>query len=318
MTSDTSDKEDVMDRSMGRLRVGLVALAGFLAAIASASGVFLRGDLTTQAFTTVRGESVDVLTGGIYRYNGEAVAAEGVGWDLVTLLVVVPALVLCLPSLARGSMRALLFGSGVLAYFLYQYAEYSMFLAYGPLFLLYVATFAVSLSGIAVLLFGLDLSVLANGISDRYPRRGVAAFGAFMAILLAGMWLPMIVQTIGQPVVEQLDGATTLVVQAFDLGFLVPLGIATAVTAWRGLPVGYVLGAIVVIKGAAMGAGIAAMLIVEAVVTDVLQIVPVALFALISLVSIALAIRVYGSIDPNVRQAEARARGAMAQRPVHS
>lgn len=297
--------------------VAFVALAGSLAAIASAAGVFLRGDLATEVFTTVRGEEVDVLAGGIYRFNGEAVAAEGVGWDLVTLFLVVPALFIALPALRRGSTRAILFSTGVLAYFLYQYAEYSMFLAYGPLFLLYVATFATNLTGIALLASRLDLAAVAAGVDARFPRRAVTAFGVFVAILLAGMWLPLIARSVGQVVVPELDGATTLVVQAFDLGFLVPLGLFSAATAWRRMPVGYVLGAILVVKGAAMGAGIAAMLIVEALVTDVLQIVPIVLFAAISLVSIALAWRVYGSIDALPHLAGSPTVGGMAHRTAH-
>lgn len=306
-----------MKPSVPRPLVALVALAGALAAIASAAGVFLRGDLATEVFTTVRGEEVDVLTGGIYRFNGEAVAAEGVGWDIVTLFLVVPALCVTLPALRRGSTRALLFATGVLAYFLYQYAEYAMFLAYGPLFLLYVATFATSITGIAMLVSRLDLSALAAGVDTRFPRRAVTVFGAFVAILLTGMWLPLIARSFGQAVVPELDGATTLVVQAFDLGFLVPLGLFTAVTAWRRLPVGYVLGAILVVKGAAMGAGIAAMLIVEALVTDVVQLVPIILFAAISLASIALGWRVYGSIDALPRPAGSPTIGGMAQRVAH-
>jgi hypothetical protein len=297
--------------------VALVALAGSLAAVASAAGVFLRGDLATESFTTVRGEVVDLLTGGIYRFNGEAVAAEGVGWDLVTLFLVVPAVFIAMPALRRGSTRALLFSTGVLAYFLYQYAEYSMFLAYGPLFLLYVATFATSLAGIALLVSRLDLATLAAGVDARFPRRAVTAFGVFMAVLLAGMWLPLIARSYGQAVVPELDGATTLVVQAFDLGFLVPLGLFTAVTVWRRLPVGYVLGPVIVVKGAAMGAGIAAMLVVEALVTDVVQVVPIVLFAAISLVCVALGWRVFGSIDSLPHLAGAPTIAGMAHRGAH-
>lgn len=298
--------------------VALVALTGALAAVASGAGVFFRGDLATQVFRTVRGEDAEILTGGIYRFNGEAVAAEGVGWDIVTLFIVVPALLLALPALRRGSVRALLFATGVLAYFLYQYAEYAMFLAFGPLFPLYVAIFALSLSAMAILLSHLDLGALADAVDGRFPRRAAASFGVFMAVLLAGMWLPLIARSVGQTVVPELDGATTLVVQAFDLGFLVPLGIFTAVTVWRRLPVGYVLAAVVVVKGAAMGAGIAAMLVVEYLVTGVLQIVPIVLFAVVSLVCVALAVRVYGSIGGSAPVARTRTTGRLAGRSTAS
>jgi hypothetical protein len=118
------------------------------------------------------------------------------------------------------------------------------------------------------------------------------AFGAFVAILLTSMWLPLLGRTLTAESVPELGGGTTLVVQAFDLGFLVPLGILTAVAAWRRLPAGAVLAPVLAVKGAAMGAAIAAMLVVEALVTGVIQPVPIAGFAAISLVSLALAWRV--------------------------
>ena len=123
-----------MERIVSRSVIVVVGLAATLAAVASAAGVLLRGDLTTQPFITVRGDLVDVLAGGVYRFNGKSIAAEGIGWDAVTLFLVVPALLLTLPYLRRGSLRARLFATGILAYFVYQYFEYAMALAYGPLF----------------------------------------------------------------------------------------------------------------------------------------------------------------------------------------
>ena len=125
----------------------LVGLTGILAAVASAAGIFLRGDLATKSFVTVRGDTVEYLIGGAYRFNGINVASEGVGWDLVTLFVIVPALAFTLPSLRRGTLRATLLAAGFLVYFLYQYAEYAMALAYGPLFPVYVAIIGLSAVG---------------------------------------------------------------------------------------------------------------------------------------------------------------------------
>jgi hypothetical protein len=298
--------------------VGLVALAGGLAALAAGAGLLLRGDLATRSFTTFRGDVVELLSGGIYRFNGESVAAEGIGWDAVTLFAVVPALALTLPALRAGSTRALLFAMGILAYLLYQYAEYAMFLAFGPLFPVYVAIAALSVSGLAVLGATLDLRALAGGVGTSFPRRGIVGFGIFMAVLLTGMWLPLVVRSMTAEQVPELNGATTLVVQAFDLGFLVPLGIFVAVSAWRRMPVGYVLGAIIVVKGMAMGAGIAAMLVVEAAVTGTVQAVPIALFAAISVASAILAVRVFGSIGALPHLAGSPTVGSMAHRGAHS
>ncbi|HEX6867518.1 MAG TPA: hypothetical protein VF119_01875, partial [Candidatus Limnocylindrales bacterium] len=279
-----------------------------------AAGVFLRGDLATVAYTTVRGDTVEMLTGGIYRFNGESIAAEGIGWDLVTLLGVVPALLVSLPGLRRGSTRAVLFVIGLLAYFSYQYAEYAMALAYGPLFLVYVATFALSLSALGLILGGLDLERIAASVDERFPRRGATGFGILMAVLLTGMWLPLVARSATAASVPELNGGTTLVVQAFDLGFLVPLGLLTAVAAWRRLAVGYVLAPLVLVKGAAMGAAIAAMLVVEAIVTGVVQPVPIAVFAGVSVVSIVIGVRVFASVGVLPHLAGTPTTGSMAHR----
>jgi hypothetical protein len=292
-----------MDRPASRGTIILCAFTGILAAAASGAGVFLRGDLATTPFVTVRGEEVDVLTGGTYRFNGLAIAAEGVGWDFVTLFLVVPFFFVTLVFMGRGSLRATLAAMGVLAYLLYQFAEYAMYLAYGPLFLLYVATFSLSLVALAILAFSLGLEHLGARFSSRFPRRGIMGLGVLMAVLLTGMWLPMIARSFGQGLVEELDGATTLVVQAFDLGFLVPLGLFTAYTVYRWLPVGYVLSAIVVVKAMAMATAIFAMLAFEYLATGELALPPMIVFAGIALIGLYLAVRVYASVGTG-RQVE--------------
>lgn len=285
--------------TLSRLAAVLGTLVGLLAIVAAGAGVFLRGDLATTTFTTVRGEIVDTVSSGLYRFNGLTVASEGVGWDIVTLFFVTPALLLVMPGVWRGGLRARLAATGLLAYFAYQYLEYAMFLAYGPLFLVYVAIFGLALSGLAVLAGTFDLTNIASLFSERFPRRAVVGLGSFMALLLSGMWLPMIVASWDQAVVEPLDGATTLVVQALDLGLLVPLGVFTAVLVWKRMSAGFVLASLVVVKAVAMPAAIVAMLVVEATTTGELAIAPIALFAATAAVAAVIGWRVFSSIRPD-------------------
>lgn len=304
----------MMKPSGSRWTVALTAVVGGLAAIASGAGVFLRGDLATMPFVTVRGEHVDVLTSGIYRFNGKPIAAEGVGWDAVTLFLVVPVLAFMLPALWRGALPARLATTGILAYFLYQYFEYATFLAYGPLFGIYVAIVALSLTAIVLLVGDIGLAGLGDRFTARFPRRGVIALGLFMAVLLCGMWLPMIARSFGAEVVEELSGATTLVVQAFDLGLIVPLGLFMAVSVYRRLSVGYLLASVVVVKAIALASAIVAMLLFEAVATGELAVVPIAIFGLTAVASAALAARVYNSISP-APSLPARTDGSAVPRP---
>lgn len=295
---------DTLERSGPRpvsaLTLLITVAAGLLAAVASGAGVLLRGDLTTRTFTTARGSEADLLVNGIYRLNGQNIGAEGIGWDLVTLLLVVPALALTVPALRAGSLRARLVVLGLLAYLAYQYIEYAVFLAYGPLYLVYIGTFSLSLFGIALLVGGIALDELPSRFGPRFPRRAMIGYGLFMALLLGGLWLPLVIRTIGVDDVPELYGATTLVVPVFDLGVLLPLGIALAVTTQRRLPIGYLLGSVVIVKGLAMASAIVAMLVVEWLATGQPQVPPIAIFGALAIASGVIAWRLYGSLDRDV------------------
>ena len=280
-----------------RLLAALVGFVALLAGIASVAGIALRGDLATYPWTTIRGETIDAVTGGIYAWNALPVVSEGIGWDIVTLVLAVPGALLAAAGMARGSYRATLVALGFLVYLLYQYAEYAMFWAIGPLYPLHVLLTALSLSATGLLVANLDVAAVPRRFGPTFPRRAVAGLGVFMVVVLSVLWLPTVWRVVvGGEVQGILNGGSTLVVPAFDLGFLVPLGVFTAVAAWRRLPAGYVLATTVVVKAVAMGAAIAAMLLVEWVTTGVFAAVPIALFALTSLGAAAIGYRVYGSI----------------------
>lgn len=274
----------------------LVALIAVLAGIASLAGILLRGDLATFPWTTVRGEAVEIVGDGIYAWNALPVVAEGVGWDIVTLVLVVPGTLLAAAGVARGSHRATLVALGFLVYLLYQYAQYAMFWAIGPLYPLHVLLTALSLSATALLVARLEPASAPLRFDPTFPRRAVAGLGVLMVVVLAGLWLPTIWRVVVDGEVQGLlNGGNTLVVPAFDLGFLVPLGAFTAVTAWRRHPAGYLLATTVVVKAAAMGAAIVAMLLVESAATGALAVAPIAVFGLIAVVSAAIGYRVYAS-----------------------
>jgi hypothetical protein len=276
-------------------RFGMAAICGVvavLAAIASALGVLARGSGEFITVTSVRGETYDMARSGVYAWNAQRVVAEGVGWDIVTLFVAVPALVLAARLVARGSFRGRLFAVGLLGYFLYQYLEYAVTWALGPLFLLFVVIYATSLVGIAWIGWSLVKEHPATMFAERFPRRGWATLNLAMSALLTLLWLQRIsMATRGEP--GLLLGETTLTVQALDLGLLVPTSVLTAILVLRRTEIGYTLAASFGVTFAMMTTAIAAMLVSAAVIERTVEIVPLAIFALASLAAIALLIRSY-------------------------
>ena len=262
---------------------GVAALCLAIAVLAAATataGVFLRGDGSTATATSIRGEQFEFTTNGVYAYNPERVVAEGVGWDVVTLVFAAPALFLAVPAIARGSLRARLFALGILSYFFYQYLMYAVFWALGPLFPFFIVLYAASAAAIVWTVSTIDVAGLPAHVTERFPRRGMAVFSVLIALLLCAMWIPRIATGLsGDLDGAGLMGAPTLTVQAMDLGMIVPLAVLTAVLVWRSRPWGYLLATVLAVKGVTMAGAICAMLVSAAIVEGALEVAPFAIFA---------------------------------------
>ena len=214
----------------------------------------------------------------------------------MTLFVVVPAMIAALVLMWRGSLRATVVTAGLLAYFCYQSLEYAVFWAYGPLYPIYVATLAFSVSALGLLVYGLDLDALRGRVSPAFPRRSIVGYSIAVVVILGGLWLPVILSALGGSADDELQGASTLVVPALDLGLLVPLTSCTGLAVYQRLSVGYLLGMIILVKGGSMALAIAAMLVVEWLVTDELLSPPLLVFLAVAGISVVISARALGSI----------------------
>jgi len=273
----------------------LIALA---VGVTAGIGVFERGDGTTAPAVSIRGEEYEYATTGVYAFNAERVVAEGVGWDALTLFVAVPALLACVPFVARGSLRGRLVAAGILGYFVYQYLMYAVFWALGPLFPVFIVLYPLSFATLAWIVSTLDVRTLPGRFSDRFPRRSMAIFSGAMALMLIVMWSQRIALGLSGDVAGAgLLGTPTLAVQALDLGIIVPIALATAAFAWLRKPAGYLLAAIFAVKGVTMSGAIVAMLVSAWVVEGTLDAAPFAIFAAVTAVAGLLAFLVIRSAD---------------------
>ena len=223
------------DRAMG----AYAAIVASVAAVAAGFGVFARGDGAYQTVTSVRGVTYDMATTGVYAFNAERIVAEGVGWDVFTLFVAVPAMFIAAVAVARGSFRARLFVLGLFGYFLYQYLEYAMTWAFGPLFPMFILIFGASVVGLVWLGASVAGDRIADGFGEHFPGRPFAVVSILMAVLFVVMWTGRIAAGLaGDLETAGLHGETTLVVQALDLGAVVPTALLISALAWRRTAVG--------------------------------------------------------------------------------
>jgi hypothetical protein len=272
---------------------GAVALA---AGFAAGAGVLLRGTGATETVTSARGETYEMATDGVYAFNSIRVVAEGIGWDVFTLVVAVPALLVTTVWVGRGSFRGRLVAVGLLGYFAYMYLEYAVTWAFGPLFVLFIAIYAASLLGIV----SIGAALASEGLVDRFdvtfPRRSWAALSLGMAFLLTVLWLGRIVEGLSGPVT--LHGETTMTIQALDLGLVVPASALIALLALRRRPTGLAAAAAFAVTFTAMCAAIGSMLVSAWLVTGVLELPPILVFGVASVAGLILGARMFRAVRP--------------------
>ena len=262
-----------------------------LALLAAGAGVFWQGSGKPYPFETLRGETVMIRGHGLYRYDTVNSSSQEIGTDIVTLLIGIPLLITGIILSRKGMLRGQLLLTGALGYFLYTYGAMCFLTAFNPLFLVYVALFSLSLFGFILSMKNLDVDQLARHISDGFPRRVVAAYFIVVAVFLTLAWVGLIAGpslTWAPP--TGLESAITLVIQALDLGVIVPTSFITAILLLREQAWGYALSSVLLLKILTMGAALIAMIIGQILAGVAVDVVVSVIFVIISLTGIILGI----------------------------
>lgn len=127
-------------------------------------------------------------------YGRETVAFvdQAVAQDLVNLVLTAPATVLLAWLARRGSLRATLLWTGVLAFTVYNYVIYTMSIHVGPLFLAWVAVLGLTLWALVGGLRTVDPDRVAHELAA-VPHRLVGWFLVVVGALFTLLWLSDIV-----------------------------------------------------------------------------------------------------------------------------
>lgn len=280
----------------------LVPAIFLLALFAASMGLFDPTPGQPYPLTSFRGEQVMINGHGLYFYDTVSSAAQQQGNDIVTLVVGLPLLAISTWLALRGSLRGQLLLSGTLGFFLYTYMSMSFLTAYNKLFLVYVTIMSLSLIAFILSLMSYDIPALPRHFSDRLPRKRIAgllmAGGAFL--LLA--WLGRIAPTVLQDQVAPLENTTTMVIQALDLGLIVPLVFISAVLLLRRSAWGYLLASVSVMKIITMGLAVSTMGINMALVGSPDSPVIVGIFLTLTLLNLVIAFMLLKNIQVPAKQ----------------
>ncbi len=232
-----------------------------LALFAAAAGLFWpAGDGQPYEMTTFRGEAVKINARGLYYYDTVSSMAQMQANDLTTLLVGLPLLAFSTWLAFRGSLKGKLLLAGTLGFFLYTYMSMAFNTAFNDLFTVYVVLFSLSLFAFILTMMSFDLNMLPQYFSDALPRRAIATLLIIAAVFLLVAWFGgRILPTITQDAVPAMENTTTMVIQAMDLGLIVPFSLLAAVLLLRRSAWGYLLSSVAVMKFLTMGLAVSGM-----------------------------------------------------------
>lgn len=273
----------------------LIIILTFLAALI---GVLSFGSSQHIPFLTLRDEIVFLYGRGIYYYDTESVALQAIAQDFVTLIIALPLLVFATINLDKNKTKITLLHVGMIAYTLYAYGTYSFLSAYNRLFLIYVMIFSLSLFVLVISIIQIDQKKIANSFSKNTPIKSTSFFLIFIGLILFLMWMARIFPSIIENTPPfGLESYTTLVIQVFDLGLIVPLSVLAGILLLKKYDAGYLLASILLFKGLALFTAVAAMAIVQAFLDSSVNMVEVSIFLTLTTISFFFFYRFYRSID---------------------
>ena len=284
---------------MKRYVVAITPVIIVLSAFSSYLGVTSYYSREYAIVKTPRGNEVDFLNNGVYKFSSRALAAEGIPWDAVRLLFGIPFLAVSFFFFMRRSLRGTLLYTGLLANFFYQYLLWAYAWAFNHLFLIYVLLYSLSLVCMILVVTSIDPAAVRESIKEKFPSGTISVFMFVVAGFLMFLWLgKMIPASVTDILPEELRGEQTAVTQASDLGLLVPLSLFSGVLLAKRNPFGYILSPAVLVFSVNMCLSILAGSIVGGFETGFMPVAVIVMFVLLMMLSAALLSKALLNIAP--------------------
>ncbi|HSL90303.1 MAG TPA: hypothetical protein VK870_13445 [Ignavibacteriaceae bacterium] len=213
-----------------KLLVLLIALASIIAA---SYGILSKEGAGNYEIESVRGEQITIYGKGLYQHMSSDVAIQGIAQDYVTLFIGVPLLLISLSLSRKNSLRGLFLLAGTLGYFLVTYLFYLTMGMYNQMFLVYAFLLGTTFFAFILAILEFDLNEIKSKFTSEKLARNAGTFLIINASLVGLLWLGVVLPPIfeGTLYPKELQHYTTLIVQGFDLGLLLPMAFVVGILA---------------------------------------------------------------------------------------
>ena len=252
------------------------------------------------------GSLAGILVDSVYEHETRNWAAQAVGQDIANLVVLGAMLVLGYAA-AQGSVRAHLAWLGTVAYTVYNYAIYAFAVHFGPLFLLYVAVFGLSVWALVAGLAILEPRHLRAAFTEAPWAGFVSVFLVVVAVVFALMWLaqdlPAMIDDRASRELRD-TGLLTNPVHVLDLALFLPASAFAGLLLRRRAAWGYLLAPVVLTAMAAISGGIVAVVVVSVARDLGGSLVVAGVIGALGLVQVVSCWRLLSGLDPDTSTAD--------------
>jgi len=220
-----------------------------LSVITTSSGIFTHQGNGPYEYESIRGKSVEIFGRGVYHHMSADVAIQGISQDYITLFIGIPLLLVSLLGYLKNSIRFHFLLAGTLGYFFVTFLFYTAMAMYNVLFICYVTLLGLSFWGLTLSIYSFDVAEIPEQFSEKTPHKLVGGFLIFNSIAIAILWMSIVIPPLvdGTIYPDELQHYTTLIVQGFDLGLLLPISFILGFLLSRGKSVGFLFATIYIV-----------------------------------------------------------------------
>jgi hypothetical protein len=187
---------------------------------------------------------IGILVEDIYSREVPEYAAQGVGQDLINLLVVMPILFVSAILIQKGSRLWQFVWLGSLIYTVYSYSTYCFGVHFNALFLVYCGILGLSFYLLMGFLITMNAKEIKGWFDDKMPIKMPTTFLFIVAALFYFIWLSEIIPSLINGEVPELVkeyGMLTNPIHVMDLALALPGVIISALLLRKKHALGYVL-----------------------------------------------------------------------------
>lgn len=232
-----------MDKSKNNSLYIVTFIIIILSIITSAVGLLYTTGGKAFNFVNQYGDTVKIYGDGLYAHDSYFKAPIFRGTDFTIIFFAIPILIIAMIlDVKKKKIKYRLFLISIISVFTYYSSSIAFGVTYNVLHLIYIAFFSASLFGLIIAIGSLNTKQVADNMTGALPYKGIYIFLALVGVVLMGVWLPDIINSlVANRPLELIEVYTTEITYILDMGLIGPVSLICLFQLIKRSGMGYIL-----------------------------------------------------------------------------